>query len=76
MRKIKASAVETQPIITPAMARPRFSLLPAFLNLESDTCPSIEPMNERKPAEIKIRAREVTNDAIASPLPAFASCSL
>jgi hypothetical protein len=51
-------------------------VLPAFLNFESDTCPRIDPIKDRKPAERKIRAREVTNEAIASPLPAFASCSL
>jgi len=32
-------------------------------------------MKERKPAERKIKASEVTNEAIASPLPALASCS-
>ena len=62
-------------MITPATARPRFCVLPAFFNFDSDTCPRIEPMKERKPAERKIKASEVTNEAIASPLPALASCS-
>jgi hypothetical protein len=53
MRKIHASAVETQPMITPATARPRFSVLPAFFNLDSDTCPRIEPIKERNPADRK-----------------------
>jgi hypothetical protein len=50
-------------------------VLPDFLNLESDTCPRIAPMKEKKPAERKIRASEVTKEAIAKPLPVFASCS-
>ena len=33
------------------------------------------PIKEKKPAERKIRASEVTNEPIASPLPVFASCS-
>ena len=32
-------------------------------------------MNERKPAVRKTRESEVTKEPIASPLPAFASCS-
>ena len=62
-------------MITPATARPRFSVLAAFFNLDSDTCPRIAPIKERKPADRKIRAREVTKEAIASPPPDFASCS-
>ena len=62
-------------MITPATARPRFSVLPAFFNLDSDTCPRIEPIKERNPADRKISAREVTKEAIASPPPDFASCS-
>ena len=76
IKKTQASAVDTQPMITPDTARPRFSVLPAFFNLESDICPRIEPMNERKPADKKISAREVTKEAIANPLPDFASCSV
>ena len=76
IKKTQASAVDTQPMITPDTARPRFSVLPAFFNLESDICPRIEPMNERKPADKKISAREVTKEAIAKPLPVFASCSV
>ena len=76
IKKTQASAVDTQPMITPDTARPRFCVLPDFFNLESDTCPRIEPMNERKPADKKISAREVTKEAIAKPLPVFASCSV
>ena len=76
IKKTQASAVDTQPMITPDTARPRFCVLPDFFNLESDTCPRIDPMKERKPADKKIRAREVTKDAMAKPLPAFASCSV
>ena len=76
IKKTQASAVDTQPMITPDTARPRFCVLPDFFNLESDICPRIEPMNERKPADKKISAREVTKEAIAKPLPVFASCSV
>ena len=62
-------------MITPATASPRFSVLPAFFNFESDTCPRIEPMKERNPADRNIRASEVTKEAIASPPPDFALCS-
>ncbi len=62
-------------MMTPATARPRFSVLPDFFSLDRETCPRIEPINERNPAVTKIVAREVTNAAIARPLPAFASCS-
>jgi hypothetical protein len=62
-------------MIIPATAKPRFSLLPDFLSFEREIWPKIEPINEKKPAVRNNVANEVIKEAIASPLPDFASCS-
>ena len=74
-RIIQARAVDTQPMIIPATAKPRFSLLPDFFSFEREIWPKIEPINEKKPAVRNNVANEVIKEAIASPLPDFASCS-
>ena len=75
IRRSHARAVDIQPMIIPATAKPRFSSLPAFLSLESATCPKMEPINEKKPAVRNSVAKDVTKAPMASPLPDFLSCS-